>query len=326
MLARLDSVSRKSYKTPGYSYVGEATLMFQLAQLSCFIAAAEEGHFGRAAERLNMAQPTLSRQIQGLEQALKVTLFERANRAVKLTASGRIFLPEAKRIVGLAESAANLARQAWRGELGTIRLGFTATAAYSLLPPLLNRAAADLPELRISLKEGTSAEQEAALLADELDVAILRPSIDRSRFSERLLHQERYIAAVHVQDPRAKKQALTPKDFHQQPFIMYSADGASYSHGLLTAMFNREHVTPTFTHYLDQNASILAFVAAGMGAALLPYSMTFVSCENVVFKEVVVTPVEPLELYMVWRPANSNPALPAFLTVCENLFPASPSA
>lgn len=298
--------------------------MFQLAQLSCFIAAAEEGHFGRAAERLNMAQPTLSRQIQALEQALKVSLFERANRAVKLTVSGRIFLPEAKRIVGLAESAANLARRAWRGEYGTIRLGFTATAAYSLLPPILNRAAADLPELRISLKEGTTTAQKAALLADELDVAILRPSIDRGLFSERLLHQERYIAAVHVDDPRAGKDVLTLQDFHQQPFIMYSADGAGYSHGLLTALFHREHVVPIFTHYLDQNASILAFVAAGMGAALLPHSMTFVSCRNVVFKEVSAAPAVPLELYMVWRASSGNPALPAFLALCESVFrPAS---
>jgi DNA-binding transcriptional LysR family regulator len=294
--------------------------MFQLAQLSCFIAAAEEGHFGRAAERLHMAQPTLSRQIQTLEQALKVSLFERANRAVKLTASGRIFLPEAKRIVGLAESAANLARRAWRGEYGTIRLGFTATAAYSLLPPILNRAVADLPELRISLKEGTTTAQKAALLADELDVAILRPLGDRGLFSERLLHQERYVAAVHVNDSRAQKDILTPQDFHQLPFIMYSADGAGYSHGVLTALFNREHVVPIFAHYLDQNASILSFVAAGMGAALLPHSMTFLSCENVVFKEVTIAPSEPLELYMVWRPSNANPAVPAFLALCESLF------
>jgi DNA-binding transcriptional LysR family regulator len=294
--------------------------MFQLAQLNCFIAAAEEGHFGRAAERLNMAQPSLSRQIQMLEQALKVSLFERANRSVKLTVSGRIFLPEAKRILGLAESAANLARQAWRGEYGTIRLGFTATAAYSLLPPILSRVAIDLPELRISLKEGTTTEQKAALLADELDVAILRPSTDRGLFSEHLVHQERYVAAVHVNDARARKNVLTPQDFHQLPFIMYSADGAGYSHGLLTALFNREHVVPIFSHYLDQNASILAFVAAGMGAALLPHSMTILSCENVVFKEVMVVPQEPLELYMVWRPTNANPAVPAFLALCESLF------
>jgi len=297
--------------------------MFQLAQLSCFIAAAEEGHFGRAAERLNMAQPTLSRQIQMLEQALKVSLFERANRSVKLTVSGRIFLPEAKRILGLAESAANLARRAWRGEFGTIRLGFTATAAYSLLPPILSRVAIELPELRISLKEGTTTAQKAALLADELDVAILRPSVDRKLFSERLLHQERYVAAVHVDDPRAQKPVLTPQDFHQQPFIMYSADGAGYSHGLLTALFNREHVVPIYAHYLDQNASILAFVAAGMGAALLPWSMTFVSCPSVVFKEVCVAPTELLELYMVWRSSNNNPALPAFLALCESIFQAS---
>jgi DNA-binding transcriptional LysR family regulator len=74
---------------------------------------------------------------------------------------------------------------------------------------------------------------------------------------------------------------------------------------------------------LDQNASILAFVAAGMGAALLPYSMTFVSCSSVAFREVSIAPTELLELYMVWRSSNSNPALPAFLALCESIFQAS---
>ena len=125
--------------------------MLNVTELNCFVAAAEEVHFGRAAARLNMTQPTLSRQIDALERTLGVKLFERANRRVTLTMPGRIFLPEAKRILVQIENATNLARRTWRGEAGVLRLGYTATAAFVDLPLILNRAAKMLPDVKILL-------------------------------------------------------------------------------------------------------------------------------------------------------------------------------
>src|SRR6201996_5065197 len=122
--------------------------MLNVAELNCFVAAAEEGLFARAAARLNMTQPTLSRQIDALERTLGVKLFERANRRVALTTAGRIFLPEAKRILVQIENATNLARRTWRGEAGVLRLGYTATAAFVDLPLILNRAAEVLPDVK----------------------------------------------------------------------------------------------------------------------------------------------------------------------------------
>ena len=170
--------------------------MLDFAQLTCFVAAAEEMHFGRAAARLNMTQPTLSRQVQALEWALKVQLFERANRSVRLTTAGRGFLPEAKRILALAESASDWARQMARGEAGMIRLGFTATAAFVDVPLILDRMAKAMPDVQVQLKEGTSAVQRDALLSDLIDVALLRPPIDRSCYHAMLLRQEHFIAAA----------------------------------------------------------------------------------------------------------------------------------
>ena len=114
--------------------------MFELSQLRCFVAAAEELHFGRAAARLNMTQPPLSRQIQLLERVLGVNLLDRTSRSVKLTPAGRIFLLEARRILRLAESAALAARRVAKGETGRIALGFTAASGYSFLPRLLHLA------------------------------------------------------------------------------------------------------------------------------------------------------------------------------------------
>jgi DNA-binding transcriptional LysR family regulator len=294
--------------------------MLEFSQLRCFVAAAEELHFGRAAIRLNVTQPTLSRQIQALELALKVQLFDRANRTVRLTSAGRVFLPEAKRILSLAETAANWTRRAWQGEAGLIRLGFTATAAFVDLPVILKRAAVELPDVKILLKEGTSPIQKDALLADMLDVAILRPPFDRTKFGVFRMRRERFVAALHKDDPRLAKTEVELEDFHGQNFLMYSPDGAGYSHAMLTALFDKRGIAPNMVQHLDQNHSILALVSAGMGAALVPEPLTLLGFPDVEFRPVVLNPADPLEMFMLWRPQNENPALPAFLELCRQIY------
>jgi DNA-binding transcriptional LysR family regulator len=294
--------------------------MLELSQLNCFVAAAEELHFGRAATRLNMTQATLSRQIQALEHALKVGLFKRANRTVRLTSAGRVFLPEAKRILAMMESATNWTRRAWQGEAGVIRLGFVASAAFVDLPVILRQAKKDLPDVQILLKEMTTTVQKDAILADMIDVAILRPPIDHSKFGVFRIRTEQFFAALHTGDPRATKSKLTIQDFDRQHYIMYSSEGAGYSHAMLTAMFDRAGVAPIMVHHLDQNHSILSLVSAGLGAALVAEGVTRLSFENVIYRPVETEPACPLEMYMLWRNQNENPTLPAFLALCRTLF------
>lgn len=298
--------------------------MFNLTELTGFVAAAEEMHFGRAATRLNMTQPTLSRQIDSLENTLGVKLFERANRRVSLTMAGRIFLPEAKRILVQIDNAINLTRRTWKGDAGVLRLGFTSTAAFVDLPLILARAASVLPNVKIILKESYSTVLKDSLLADMLDIAILRPHIDRDIFTVLPIRRERFVAALNARDPRVDKPYLTIEDFDRLPFIMYSADGAGYSFRILTTLFEKAEVKPSFVHHLDQNHTILSLVSAGMGAALVPDSLAVLAFPNVVFKPVTIDPPEPLEMFLVWRQENHNPALLPFITLCRTLFsPAS---
>jgi DNA-binding transcriptional LysR family regulator len=294
--------------------------MLEFSQLRCFVAAAEEMHFGRAALRENMTQPTLSRQIRALEHAMKVELFARANRTVKLTFAGRVFLPEAKRILAMTESATNWTRRAWQGHAGVIRLGFVASVAFADLPNILRRAMKELPEVQILLKEGTTKAQNEALLADMIDVAILRPPIDAKKFGVLHVRTEPFFAALPADDSRAEKERLALSDFDGRNYIMYSADGAGYSHAMLLEMFTRASVAPIMVHHLDQNHSILSLVSAGLGAALVPESLTRLRFENVVFRPVDTEPARPLETYMLWRNQNDNPALPAFIDLCRSLF------
>src|SRR5471032_3088290 len=182
---------------------------FELRQLRCFVAAAEELHFGRAAARMNMTQPPLSRQIQLLEHVLGVKLLDRTSRAVKLTPAGRVFLLEARRILRLTESAALTTRRTASGEAGTITLGFTATSGYSFLPRLISACTSRLPNVTIALKEMVSSEQTEALLTGRIDVGLLRPPIERAEFTKFRILTEPLVAALPSGDARLQKASLT---------------------------------------------------------------------------------------------------------------------
>ena len=133
--------------------------MFELSQVRCFVAVAEELHFGRAAARLNMTQPPLSRQIQILERILGVKLLQRGNRLVKLTPAGQSFLTEARLILKLTESAALLARRVAEGKAGSVNIGFTAASSYSYVPELVAACRQQMPDVELILKEMVSGDQ-----------------------------------------------------------------------------------------------------------------------------------------------------------------------
>jgi DNA-binding transcriptional LysR family regulator len=132
--------------------------MFELVQLRCFVALAEELHFGRAAARVNMTQPPLSRQLQQLEHEVGVTLVERSSRFVRLTAAGRAFLVDARAILRSSEEAMITVRRVAQGEGGVITLGFIPATSYSLLPRLVAFLAAEMPLVQLILKEMVTAD------------------------------------------------------------------------------------------------------------------------------------------------------------------------
>ena len=153
-------------------------MAFTLEQLRGFVAVADELHFGRAAERLQMTQPPLSRQIQKLEAAVGAQLLDRDNRRVSLTPAGEAFLMEARRILALADAAPNLARRVSSGSRGVVRIGFTAASTFGVLGELLNQVARELPEVHLDLSEMVTREQVAALSSEELDLGLARPPFD----------------------------------------------------------------------------------------------------------------------------------------------------
>lgn len=290
--------------------------MFELAQLRCFVAAAEELHFGRAAARLNMTQPPLSRQIQILERVVGVQLLERTSRVVRLTPAGRRFLPEARRLLHLAESASLSARRTASGETGGITVGFTASAAYSFLPQLIIAARARLPGVDLVLEEMVTAEQVEALEAHRIDVALLRPPV-RREFQSMRVAREPLLAAMPLAHPLAKGRPPTLKDFDGQPFVTYSPYEARYFYDLLAGIFRKAGVAPRYVQHMTNVHAILALVRAGLGTALVPAAAASLRFEGLALRPVRTRPERPVELFLAWNRSNDNPALPAFLETAQ---------
>ncbi len=285
--------------------------MFELIQLRCFVAVAEELHFGRAAGRLNMTQPPLSRHIQVLERILKVELFHRSSRLVKLTAAGAAFLGEATRIVAMTESAVATARAAAEGQQGMVALGFTAASGYSFLPRLIGQLARELPDVRFLLKEMVTGEQLENLLSGRIDLGLLRPPVRRPELESRRVLREKFMVCSHISVPEADR-PRTLADFDGLPTIMYAPDKARYFHDLLTGLFANARAEPRLVQHLAQIHSVLMLVGAGHGFALVPETSARLHPDDVVFSP--LEDAQPIvELHATWRKDNDNPALAVLL-------------
>jgi DNA-binding transcriptional LysR family regulator len=290
--------------------------MFTFDQLAGFIAVAEELHFGRAAERLNMTQPPLSRQIQKLEKSVGAELLERDNRKVQLTAAGRAFLDEARRLMALADRAPVTARRIASGRSGLLRIGFTAASGFSILGPLLEEIAATLPDVDIDLQELVTGEQIAGLQSGELDLGLARPPFDNLVFDSHLLYREAMVLAVPQGHALAGlNRDITEQDLRDAPLIMHSSTQAQYFYDLVVRMIPIQHAN--VVHTVSQILTMVSLVAAKRGVAFVPHSATLLGVQGVEFLPLESSVDDPVELHAIWNRNITNPALSRVLRSLE---------
>lgn len=300
--------------------------MFDLTQLRCFVTVAEELHFGRAATRLNMTQPPLSRQIQVLERIIDAQLLERSSRSVHLTPAGRSFLPEARRILKLATGAAEMARRISAGKTGFLKIGFTAGAAYDFLPRLLKACRLRLPDVDFTLKEMVTADQLEALASGQIDAALLRPPLARPDLLSRRVVSEPLLAAVPLDHRLVVAGAAKIADFDHEPFIMYAPVEARYFHDLLMAQFSSADAAPRYVQHMNQIHSILALVHAGLGAAIVPAAATSLRVEGVRYLPLQLAAPASAELMLTWRRFDDDPLLLTLIDIAADLASAGEDA
>ena len=296
--------------------------MFELRQLECFVAVGEELHFGRAARRLHMTQPPLSRQVQLLEHEVGVQLLERTTRSVVLTPAGQAFLADARRLLRSAEAAMSNATRAARGEMTPVRLGFTSGASYEFLPKLLTKLGSPLPKVEILLRQMTSREQLEALRAREIDAGLFRPSDIEgeigSEFRISCVAREKMLLAVPATHRLAKGRRPGITELEGEPFISFSRRDGNYFHKLVRSYFTQAGVNPQYVLQLSQLHSILALVSAGIGSSMLPESS-----QGLHYRGVVLRPAKErlptAELHLVWRAGRENPSVDSVLQAALQL-------
>ncbi|HEV7322646.1 MAG TPA: LysR substrate-binding domain-containing protein [Ensifer sp.] len=296
----------------------------ELRQLRQFVAVAEELHFGRAAERLNMTQPPLSQSIQLLEKELGLLLFERTKRHVKLTSLGEQWLVHARRVLDEATALPATARKLARGEMGLLRLSFVSTVDYSLLPAIVSRFRAAYPQVELSLREATSDVQIDALLRGEVDAGfvIAPPSTSLSQtLTYCPILREPLVAAVPSLWIDSRRtgfggETLDPHDFFAAPLILFPRRSAPIFHDLVSGYFAAHGAAFAVFQEAIQMQTIIGLVAAGMGVALVPQSMTRLQREGVTYLALSGR-VPTVETGLIWRSNDGNAALQNFRSIAN---------
>lgn len=290
----------------------------QFRHLKYFLAVAEELNFTRAAERLHMAQPPLSTQIQALEAELGVRLFDRSRRAITLTAAGRALLPEARRLLGDMERAARITRHAGDGTVGRLSIGFVPSAANGALPGALRRYHKRYPRVELVLLECAPDELVRRLHDRRIDVAFMFAPINDDTLSTHCVCTEHLMAALPGNHRLATAAAVDLHDLANEPIILPTRHETPGLYSRIRGLFDEVGVEPTIVQReVWMMQTIIGLVAAEIGAAVVPSSAAVAHREGVAYRP-LAHPAAPVEMIIAWRGEITSPTLAGFLDTARD--------
>ena len=241
---------------------------FGLRHIRYFTAVAEELHFRRAAERVNIAQPALSRSIKHLEQQIGVKLLERNNRNVKLTHAGKVFLSSCHTIMDAMEGAVTQTRKANIGKVGHLIIGYTDFAISGNLPQILQDFREAYPEITIEPVHGFTHNQAEELKSEKIDFGFFTGPCNYSDISSINVQNDSYVAVLYENHPLAKKESVTLKELSMEPFILGSPEGwKNYLDHLLRVCGNAGF-TPNIVQQAFNSEGIFGLIACEMGITI----------------------------------------------------------
>ncbi|MCG2585707.1 LysR family transcriptional regulator [Massilia sp. TS11] len=290
----------------------------ELRHLRYFIAVAEELHFTRAAQRLNIGQPPLSHAIAQLEEEVGALLFERSKRWVRLTPAGSLFLSDARRILALAEQAQETARRAERGEAGELRIGFTYSTPFTpLFVAAIRRYRQQYPGVTLTLRELSSQRQIEALAQRELDLAFTRPlSVPDARLAMAPLRDDPLVAVLPSEHRLAHTRHLALRDLANEPFVMYPAAAGTAIVPLILRLCRAAGFSPHVAQEAGESASIIGLVAAGCGVTVLPATFRRIRMEGVSYRQLQDADART-SLMLGWRAGEHAPLVDAFVAIAR---------
>lgn len=263
-------------------------MTMELRHLRYFLAVAEEGNVTRAAERLHISQPPLSQQIKDLERTLGVTLLHRSPQGVTLTAAGEAFQSEARHILQAAQQARDVAVRAAQGQTGTLRVGFTSSAAFNpVVAGTLREFRRQWPDVQVLLEEANTTRLTEGLLHRKLDAAFLRPAssvlpeLQVLRFKD-----ERMKVALPASHPLAHLQRIELKRLAQDPFVLFPRQVGLSLHDAIIGACQAAGFEPRIDQETPQLSSVINLVAAELGVSIVPASLAQIQLKGVSYLDI----------------------------------------
>jgi len=259
-----------------------------LRQLRCFVTVAEELHFRRAAERLHISQPPLTQRIQEMERDLGVELFLRAGHRVELTEAGRLVLAEARATLAQADRVREVARLAAQGEAGNLRVSVVVSASFI---PAFNEATnafqRDYPKVTLELTETTSRGAMEALQQRKTDICVVRRGVQLIEGVQQMeLARDQLMLVMPSNHPKAAAAKVALQDVADERFIAFASENSLTLSGQVMGLWSRLGLTPRVAQKADNALAILGLVAAGVGNAILPSTVSAIHIPNVVWKPI----------------------------------------
>lgn len=292
----------------------------ELRHLRYFVAVAEAENVSRAALKLRVSQPGISRQIRDLEDEIGFALFERRAKSLKLTDAGKSFLDEARAVLQRADEAVKTARAIATGERGELHVGYAPSPTSRILPPALRAFQAEAPNVRVKLHDCSTEEMIAGLREGRLQIAFLvRPITGMLRgvqFEE--IMRDPIFLAVATNHPLAGRRTVTLAEVAKEPLAVYSRAEYPEAHEELKAMFARIQIKPRIAEEHDGVTSLIAGVESGVGVALVPESILCIGGARL--KLVRITPaLEPLVIGAAWSKGARAPAAERFFKCAKQV-------
>ncbi len=286
-------------------------LGIDVRRLRYFLAVAEELHFGRAADRLHIAQPALSRQIASLEGAIGALLFDRTRSNIHLTAAGDALLPRARDILARVADAARVAKRASEGTIGVLQVGFVGSATFSILPGILNAFRTSHREVELVLHAMNTAELRAALIDRSIDVAFARPSIQDPEIVSEVAYKEPLIVALSDSDPLAAHNQIALSDLSAHPFILYPRHPRPSFADTILQVCRAEGFSPDIAQETMEIQTALSLVSVGAGVALVPEATSEAQLNGVAYRP-ILGDAPQTQLSLAYRRDNRSAIVAAF--------------
>jgi DNA-binding transcriptional LysR family regulator len=292
----------------------------ELRHLKYFVAVAEEMNISRAAVRLRVSQPPLSRQIHDLEQEIGTPLFERRHKRLKLTPAGTFLLFEARKILSQATRAVKLAKAAGSGQGGQLTIAFLSPLGGLFLPPIIRAFREKFPLVDVDLIEMGPREQLEALLDHQIDLGfVAQPEVEGSNaFAFESFMEVPLKVALTPGHALAKARRVPLKELNEDRFITFKRSAAPATHDFIVQACRTAGLEPNILRQSDRAQSILDLVAAGMGVAVVPEHFQRYRSEMVLRPCSPALP--PLPLCMVWRRSDQSAVLRGLCAIVREHF------